>query len=145
MAVGTFTLYNSGKHDLFDRTIDWVGSTTIKAILCTTTYTPAATHATYTDITNECADGDYAPVTLTGMSITESSGTIKWDANQVDYGAAVTISARYIVLVESVDGTLSATDPLIGYMDLNDGGTNVSSTNSDFKVDWNAANGLFTV
>lgn len=144
MGVGAFTLYNSAKKDVVDGTID-VDTDTIKAILVTTAYTPAATHDTYSDVSaNECADGDYAAQTLANAAVTESGGTVTVDADDVSYGAAVSIAARYIILVKQAGGSLVAGDKLLGYMDLDDTGNNVRSTSSAFVVRWNSS-GLFTL
>jgi hypothetical protein len=141
MSVGSFTLYNSAKKDILDGTVD-LDNDTVTAVLATTDYVPAATHDTYSDVTNICADADYAPKTLTSPVFTESAGTVKFDADDVTYGTTVSIAARYIVLVRQAGASLAGTDRLIGYMDLDDTGYNVRSTNSNFIVRWNA-NGLF--
>lgn len=145
MAVGTFTLVNQGKLNILNRTIDFVGSG-IAAVLLTTTHTPSVTaDSTYGDLTNECADGDYAQVALTTKSITESGGTVTYDADPVSFGTSVSISARYIYLVAGTAGSLTGTDKVMGYMDLSTGGGNVSSTNSTFEVDWHDPNGLLQI
>ncbi|MBT8147292.1 MAG: hypothetical protein KJN90_10600 [Gammaproteobacteria bacterium] len=130
-----------------------VNADTIVAILVTTTHTPSVTaDSTYANITNICADADYTAsftngLVITGMDFTSpSSRNFRLDAPAMDFGNAVTISARYLYVLKRVGGTFTGTDPVLGYMDLNDGGsTNVSSTNGDFDVDWNDPNGLFTL
>ena len=99
-----------------------------------------------TDVSgNECTDGDYAPVVLGGVAMNRTGATVKLDANAVAYGDPVTISARYIYVVRRAGASLVAGDLILGYMDLNNGGSaNVGSTNAEFTVDWDAANGLFT-
>jgi len=141
MAVGSFTLYNSAKKDIIDGTID-LDNDTVKAVLLTTDHVPAATDSTYADLDNQCADADYAVQTLANPVFTESAGTVKFDADDVSYGTTVSIAARYIVLIKQAGGSLATTDKLIGYMDLDDTGYNVRSTNSNFIVRWNA-DGLF--
>lgn len=143
MAAGTFTLYNAGKLNLLDGDIEF-DADTIVGVLVTSGYTPAATHSTYADISaNECADGDYAPVVLSSKTVTEGSGTVTVDAADVDYGSAVTITAKYIALVRRAGGSLVSGDLLLGYMDLDTGGGSVSSTTGNFIVRWNAS-GIFT-
>ena len=141
MAVGSFTLYNSAKKSIIDGTID-LDNDTVTAVLLTTDHVPAATDSTYADLDNECADSDYAAQTLANPVFTESAGTVKYDADDVSYGTTVSIAARYIVLVKQAGGSLASTDKLIGYMDLDDTGYNVRSTNSNFIVRWNT-DGLF--
>lgn len=146
MAVGTFTLTNDGKLNWLNGAID-PDTDTIVGVLVDNAHTPSLENDNlYSDISvNECADGDYAPVVLSGVALTRSGGTVKLDANAVNYGSAVTIAARYIYIVRRAGGTLVAGDLILGYMDLNDGGSsNVSSTSSDFVVDWDVTNGMLT-
>ncbi len=147
MAVGAFTFTYDGLMNVIDGDIDF-DTDTIVGVLVDNAKTPSQENDdAYSDISgNECADGDYAPVVLSGKSVTRTGGSIKIDAAQVDYGSAVSIAARYIYLVRRAGGSLAAGDLIMGYMDLNDGGAaNVSSTNSDFKVDWSASNGIALV
>ncbi|MBT8449312.1 MAG: hypothetical protein KJO69_06460, partial [Gammaproteobacteria bacterium] len=67
MAAGTFTLTNDGKLGWLQGTID-VDTDTMVGVLVLNTHTPSAeTDNIYSDISgNECVDGDYAPVVLTG-------------------------------------------------------------------------------
>ena len=145
MAAGTFTLTNHGKRDWLKGVID-PDADTLVGVLVDNAHTAAVTDSTYADISaNECSDGDYAPVVLTTVSVTGDAGTVKLDADIVSYGSSVTISARNIYIVRRAGASLASTDLILGYMDLNDGGSaNVSSTNSTFSVDWNAANGMVT-
>lgn len=146
MAVGTFTLTYDGKLNWLNGSID-PDTDTLVGVLVLNAHTPSLENDNlYSDISaNECADGDYAPVVLTGVALTRSGATVKLDANLVNYGDPVTIAARYIYVVRRATGTLAAGDLILGYMDLNDGGSaNVASTASTFSVDWDAANGLLT-
>lgn len=78
-----------------------------------------------------------------GGSETVMAQRVTFDANDVDFGDSVSISARYLVLW--LDTGTSGTSYLMGYVDLNDGGTgNVSSTNSDFDVSW-ATEGIYQI
>lgn len=147
MAVGTFTWTHQGLLNKENGSIDFL-TDTIVGVLVDNAHTPSqANDDVYSDISgNECADGDYAPVVLSGKAITESGGVVKMDANQIDYGSTVTIGARYVYLARRAGGSLVAGDLILGYMDLNDGGSaNVDSTNSDFKVDFHATNGIHLV
>jgi hypothetical protein len=146
MAAGPFLVTNEGLLRWLDRTINLGG--TIKAVLIDNAHTPdLETDDTYADISaDECQDVDYAPQTVTNFALTRTAGVTKVDADAVPFGNPVTIAARYIYLVFQAGGTLAGTDLVFGYMDLNDGGSaNVSSSNSEFTVDWNVANGLCLV
>ena len=68
-----------------------------------------------------------------------------WDSGDVSFGSAVTITAKYAVIVKGTAGSLASTDKLVGYVDLDttSGSTTVSSTNGTFSV--NTPSGLFTL
>jgi len=151
MAVGAFTFTDPGFLACMKGTID-LENDTIVAVLVDNAQTPSVVNDdVYSDIsTNECSDSDYTGswaegLTITGLTWTSpSSRNFKLDGAAMDFGNSVTISARYLYVVRRAGGTLVAGDLIVGFMDLNDGGgANVSSTNGDFDVDWNAANGLF--
>ncbi len=147
MAVGNFTLYNTGKESLLTdnvNQIDWANDT-IVAVLLGAGYTPSAAHTVYSDISaNVIADVGYAPVVLTGKTSTMTSGTILWDCADISFGTNVSLTAKYVAIVKRAAGALAGTDRLIGYCDLNvGGGLTVSSTNSTFQV--STPSGLFEV
>ncbi len=147
MAVGSFTFTDPGWLACLKNTIN-LESDTVVAVLVDNAQTPStANDDVYSDISgNECSDGDYSPQVVANLAFTNTgSRAFKLDADDVDFGNSVTIAARYMYLVRRAGGSLVAGDLIIGYMDLNDGGgSNVSSTNGDFDVGWNASNGLFT-
>jgi hypothetical protein len=148
MAVGNYTLYNTGKEALLTdnaNQITWA-SDTIVAVLLGNGYTPALTHSTYADISAHITTSpDYTPVVISGKTSARTGGTILWDCADVAYGNPVSITAKYIVFVKRAGGSLTSTDQLIGYCDLDNtnGTATVSSTNSVFTV--NTTNGLFDV
>jgi len=78
-----------------------------------------------------------------GGSETVQAKYVIFDADDVDFGDSVSISARYLVLW--VDTGTGSTSYLMGYVDLNDGGSsNVSSTNSDFDIQWSSS-GIYQI
>jgi hypothetical protein len=151
MTVGTFEITNPGLLARQDGSI-LPDVDTMVAVLVDDAHTVnLVTDTTYADISaNECADADYTASFAEGLVLTMTvdetgvdSGIIEDDMSQADFGAAVTIAARYFYILKRVTGSLQASDEILGVMDLNDGGSgNVSSVNSDFKVDAHA-NGLY--
>ena len=144
MTVSAFLLTNPGSLAVEDGTID-LGAGAFSGVLVLSAHTPSlANDNIYSDISvNECADGDYADTVAT-LTVSEAAGVVTVDMAQVDYGASVTIGARYFYIVQGTAGALGAGDLILGYMDLNDGQTiDVESIASDFKVDANAS-GLYT-
>lgn len=148
MAVGNFTLVNTGKEALLTDNaghINWA-SDTIVAVLLGNGYTPAATHSTWADVSAQHVTGtNYAPVALTGKTSANTSGTILWDCADINFGSNVTVTAKYVAIFKRAGGALTSTDQYIGYCDLENasGTATVSSTNSTFQV--NTTNGLFSV
>lgn len=148
MAVGNYTLYNTGKEALLTdnaNQITWL-SDTIVAVLVDATYTPAATHSTWNDVVaNHSTGTNYAPIVVSGKTSVQTAGTILWDCADVDFGSTVTIATKYIVFLKRAGGTLATSDQLIGWCDLDttSGSSTVSSTNSEFVV--NTTNGLFDI
>jgi len=148
MAVGNFTLVNTGKEALLTdnaNQINWA-SDTIVAVLLGSGYTPAATHSTWADVSAQHVTGtNYAPVALANKTSVNTSGTILWDCDDIDFGSNVTVTGKYVAIFKRAGGSLTGTDQYIGYCDLDNssGSATVSSTNSTFKA--NTTNGLFSV
>lgn len=147
MPVSAFTFTDPGYLAVRKGTID-LENDTLWWVLVDNAQTPnKATDNLYSVISaNECTDGDYAPEPAASVAWTNPTGRqFKLDAADVDFGDAVTISARYAYLVRVANGTsLQAGDLIVGYYDLNDGGAaNVSSSASHFDIQHHATNGLF--
>lgn len=134
MPVGAFTPYNDGKERFGNGTIDW-DTDAITAVLCTASYTPAATHSTYSDVSaTECADGDYAQQQVGTKTVSETGGTVTLDSADISFGNPVTITAKYLIFVKGTAASLIAGSELFGYVNLDTGGGSVSSTASEFTV-----------
>ena len=130
MAIQPLTLTNSAFEGLFDGTIQWAAATHVAAILCTADYVPALAHATMADITNQVTDADYAPQAVGTRTIARNGDDVEFKSAAVNYGAEVSIAARYLVLVAGDPANLLTTDPLIGYVDF---GETKSSTGAAFQ------------
>jgi hypothetical protein len=151
MALGTVTKYNSLEKTLFDTANrQWNDATAgnIMFCLCGNGYTPAAAHDETADLSDLITAGDGAPIAATGLAIdnTTTAGTTYYDADAANFGAAVTVSAKWLICVQPVTAnTFSATtSKLLFYVDLNtsSGSAEASSTASDFRID-PPANGWF--
>ncbi len=122
---------------------DMSGETTLKCLLCTSSYTPAQdTHDYHDDITNEvAATGNYSTggVIMTTTTVGSTARVTTVDATNTTW-ASSTITARYAVIYDYTGGA-SATNALVAYVDF---GENKSSENGTFEIQWNAS-GIFTV
>lgn len=130
------TVYNRFKANLMNKEIDLEGDT-IKVMLTTSSYTPAATHNVKTDVTNEVSGTGYTAggATLSGKAVTQAA-TTKWDATDVTWSSS-TITARYAVIW---DDTI-ATDDLLICLDF---GSDKTSSGGDFTIQFDAA-GIVTI
>jgi hypothetical protein len=148
MAAGTVQLYNTAYETLFqDATRQWDDATAgnIMWMLADDSYTPADTHATTTNVTNQVITGDAVPINATNLVVTDTPGTAaqtffqagcSTGATEVSWGTAVDISARWLICVQPVAaGTFSATtSKLIFYVDLNTATGNLTSTSGEFTI-----------
>lgn len=142
MAAGTWQTYFTARERLMDGSYDVDGDTFI-CLLLDNAHTPdLAAHDDLSDVVDEeIADTDYARVTLTTVTWDETNGTVTFDADDIDFGTSVDIAARYAVIFDDTH----ASDGLLAYLDLNDGGSsNVSSSASEFVIQI-AATGIFTL
>jgi hypothetical protein len=112
-----------------------------KVALLDAAYVPdTGAHLVYADLTDEITDAGYTAggLAVTGVAVTKDAGEVKVDAADIDFGDTVSLSAKYMAFY---DDTPVTTKWLLCYIDLNDGGGNLTSTNSDFDAILHA-NGL---
>lgn len=138
MAAGNFTLYSDAKERIAKAEIDLDGHT-FKALLCSSSYTPSASHSVIGDITNELASTGYARLTPT-VTVAEAGGTVTIDCTDLTFGSAGnSYTAKYLVIYDDTH----ASDALLGYVDLDTGGGSVTGS-YPFTITINAS-GLFTM
>jgi hypothetical protein len=147
MAIGTLVLTTAGKEALLSdnaSSITWT-SATVRAVLLTAAYTPDVDHSAFSNISaNQITDVGYSAVTLSNKTSNVVGGKILWDCDNISFGNTVTLTAKYLALVNQAGGSLSASDIYLGYIDLNVGaGQSAVSSNSSFVI--NTPNGLFEV
>jgi len=140
MASGLYaiTFLNALKNDLAVD-LDDTTADRFKVMLVTSAYTPDfGTHDFKSDVTNEVVGTGYSAggESLTSVTLTQSAGTITFDADDVTW-ASSTITARGAVVY---DDSLTD-DPLIAYIDF---GADKSSSAGDFVLSFNAS-GIFTL
>lgn len=142
MAVGATQIYDAG-HSLLlaDTGVPWDAAAAGSYMFCLAkaSYTPADTHTTVADLgvsdTDYIATGDGAPINATTRAINQSVATTYLDSDAADFGAAVTVTAKYLVCVQPVvAGTFASTSKLVFYIDLNSGGGSLSSVSDAFKI-----------
>lgn len=149
MTTGTFTFYQSFPQYAMDGTID-LNTDTFKVLLTTSAYTPnASTHTVKANVTNELATANGYTAgggTLTSVTWNKSGAITTFDAaNFVWTASGGSIGpARYAVLYKS--GTAnSITDPLVGYMLLDNTPADVTVTDTNTLTANFNASGIFTL
>ena len=113
---------------------------TIKIMLVTSSYTPDfGAHDFKDDVTNEVSGTGYTAGgnTLGSVTLTQTGGTITFDAADTSWSSSTITAARGAVIY---DDTV-ASDPLIAYIDF---GSDFSSANGTFTIAFNAG-GIFTI
>lgn len=141
MAV-TAKWYGKAFQAAFNAEIDF-NSDTIKAAICTSSYTPDQdAHDYFNDVTNEVTGTGYTAggATLTGCTVTYdgASNTLKLDADDAVWSSS-TITGRKVVIYKST-GTAS-TSPLLVCIESD---TDIISSGAAWTLSFNAA-GIATV
>jgi hypothetical protein len=128
-------IYTTFKRDIMNGAID-LDTDTVKVMLCTSTYTPSASHAKRSDITNEVSGTGYTAggTAIGSPTVTNVSTTGVFDGNDVSWTTS-TITARYAVLYKSRGGASTA-DELICVLDFT---TDKISTAGTFSIVWSAS------
>ncbi|MEM7000887.1 MAG: hypothetical protein AAF529_08875 [Pseudomonadota bacterium] len=159
MTVQALQLTDIGFHHFQQAGQTWAEGT-LCMVLVGDTYTPSDAHTTVADlgtggteaqVAADSADwiaegGDGAPDVLANRAVNNNAGDTEYDADNSNYGANATISGvKYAALVRRVGGTVQATDPLLGTMNLRtEDGNEVSASAALFELQY-ALSGLFRV
>lgn len=133
-------VYNQFKEYSMDGTID-VDNDTFKLGLLDDTYTPAATHATWGEISgDEVSATNYTTggTTLGSVTWTLSGATCTFDAADCAW-AAVSFTARYGVIYDTTPA--APTNPLVCLIDFTENKTVSAAT---FTIQFNSG-GIFTL
>ena len=126
------------------RRVDWA-TDTIKAALCTSSFTPAQdTQDFYDDLTNEVANGN--GYTTGGETLGTKSVNYDASTNVMSLRAATTswtsatFTCRYAVVYK--DTGSGGTSPLLGYVDF---GGNEQVSSGTFSIAWDATDGVLKI
>lgn len=145
MSASNWKVYNKFKEYMADGTLDLDGDS-FKFALFTSAYTPAATDSSYTTISgSETANGNgytTGGVAATGVTWTETSGTLVFDANDPSWVASGgSIVARYVVLYDDTD----AGKALVAYSLLDTTPADVTTTSGNTLLLQLDSSGVFTL
>jgi hypothetical protein len=139
MAI-TAKVYGLAIKSIVNKEVDW-DSDTIKAALCTSSYTPNQdTHQYASSLTNELSGGSYARVTLGSKTTTYDTGTNTHmlDCADVVFTGLTAADFRYMVYIDTQTAS-DATSPLLAYVDF---GSAQTATAQDVTVGINAAGAI---
>jgi hypothetical protein len=123
-------MYGLAIKSLANKEIDW-DTDTVKAVLCSATYTPDQdAHQYASSLTNELAGGGYGRVTLTGKATTYTGGTNTHMLDAADFAfTGLTGTFRYLIYL--IDTGTAGTSPLVAYVDF---GADQTATAQDVNV-----------
>ena len=141
MVVGAFQLVNTwGDQILQDADVQWdvAGTTSFAWILLKSTAAIVDTDSTVTDLgvagTDWINTGDGAPIDVITRTVAFAAGDQEFHAGDAVFGPTVTITARWLCLIQGNAAAVVGGDGIIGYQLLDTTPADVSSTNSDFTV-----------
>lgn len=147
MAASAFTVFNKAKEKLADGTFD-LDTHTFKMALCgasqalSAAFAGTSTDCRYSDLTDQLANGNgytTGGVTLTGVTWTESSGTLTFDCNNPQWTGLTKTGIKYGVIYDDSDTNKG----LLCFFELESGST-INVTAGTLDVTINAA-GVFTL
>lgn len=147
MTIGAVTKYNQKEKVLggtANRQWDDATAGSCLFILCDENYGFDATHTTAANLTGVITAGDGAPINVANPVIddTTTPGTTAYSSDDANFGAAVTISAKWLVCVQPVTaGTYATTAKVLTCVDLNTDSASavLTSSASDFSIPPNAS------
>lgn len=143
MATAETHLYRSVRAALLKSTIDFL-SDDIMVALVGSAYTPSLDHAQWDDVsTHEITGAGYTAggQSLAGKTVSTSGDIATFDAADTTW-AGLTATMRYAVLYANVsrDGL---TQPLIGYVLLDNTPADVAVTGIDWTLTWSDSGVLY--
>jgi len=144
MAMGKFKVTGNAIYHINSGNID-PDADQMTAVLLDENHVWSDNHETWADIlANEVDVGqfpDYTQVAVSGQVVTKITNGCSFDANDIDFGNDVTITAKWCYIVVGTPGSLSPTDVLFLGADLEtaSGTATKSSTNGDFDVGFDVA------
>lgn len=147
--TASITFYNTFKEYVADGTFD-LNTDTFKVALVSSTYTFAATHSVYADLTNELSTANgytSGGATLASVTFSQTSGTATFDAADTTWTASGgSIVARRAIIYKS--GTAnSRVSPLVAsiLMETTPAPADITvTTGNTLTLQYNAS-GIFTL
>ncbi len=146
MAAGPFVLVNNAIEKIVDGTIN-LATDTFVGVIITAAHTAAVTDDTWSDISaSEASGAGYTSggATVGPLTVSRVGAVVTVDATSDLLFSTATLAGKYAYILRRAGGSLTGTDLIVGYMDLNAGGGNLSSVGADFEVTW-PIDGLLTL
>lgn len=142
--MASYTKFNQFTADLVAAKHDFTSSTGHVFKVMLTNAAPGAANAVKADITDIAAGNGYAAGgTATAMTISTATGTAKVTAADVVFTASGGSIGPFRYVVVYNDTQTTPAKPLVGFYDY--GSAVTLATGETFTVDFDDANGLFTV
>lgn len=127
MPLSPMTIQDSGLAAVLNGTID-LDTSALYAVLLVGAHTPTQIKALYSDISaNEIVDVGYVRQALSGQAISANGKQRFFTSNPVNFGANVTLTAKYLYILKGTAAAPVGTDPILGWIDLNEVGGNLTA------------------
>ncbi len=143
--AATFSFYNNFKAAISDFPLR---STTFKVTLHNSSYTFAATHSVYADLTNELSTANgytNGGLTLTSVTWGQTSGTATFDAADATWTASGGSIVARTAVVRAIGTFNGQVDPLVCRILLDNTPGDVTATaGNPLTLQWNAS-GIFAL
>lgn len=148
MAAGSFISFNSHSGKTLDGTID-ADTDTLVCWLLTSSYTPDAAHAVFSDLSNELSHASYTGGSNGGIALTTKAVSAiagkqyKFTSDALSLSVAGTDATfKYAVFGER--NAVAGSAQLMGYIDLNTSGGSITVTAGNTFTLNCPVNGWFT-
>ena len=127
MALSPMTVQDSGLQAVMTALID-LDTSPLYAVLLVGAHVPTQIKALYSDISaNEIVDAGYVRQALSGAAITASGKQRYFTSNPINFGANVTLTAKYLYILKGTSTAPAIGDPILGWVDLNEVGGNITA------------------
>lgn len=148
MAAGPFTVFGAAKEAVAKGLIDF-DTDNFSVFLVTSAWTPSVNvDDTYSDLSaNEVPNGSgytTGGIDLAALAVSRASGVVTIDETTNPAWTSASFTCKYAVIAKRAGGSLTGTDLLVGYVDLDNGGGSITVTAGTLTITWNAS-GLFTI
>lgn len=125
--LSPMTIQDAGLQALLNGGID-LDTTPLYAVLLVGAHTPTQAKALYSDISaNEIVDVGYVRQAIAGAAISANGKNRYFTSSAVNFGANVTLTAKYMYILKGSAAGPLAGDTILGWIDLAESGGDITA------------------